>query len=400
MGFVWYALIAMSAKPWVSSVVLALALLGIGSCSVSEKSETFVASPQEVPEVEVNTLEIGSTAPAFRLPGVDGKFYTLSDFSDAPVLVVIFTCNHCPTAQAYEERIKTFVADYRPKGVSTVAISPNSPLGLLYGELGYTDLGDTYEEMKIRAKDHQFNFPFLYDGDDEQVSIAYGPVATPHVFVFDSDRKLRYTGRVDGSEKPGTGHAEDLRAAVDAILAGQEIANPTTKSFGCSTKWAWKTSWREKVNREWDESPVSLESVDAQGVRQLLANDSDKLRLVNIWATWCGPCIIEYPELVVIHRMYKDRDFEFVSLSADTPEKREDALKFLNRNHSAVRNLIFSEDDRYALIDAVDPEWDGALPYTLLVEPGGRVAYRKKGAIDPLELKRAIVDHPMIGRYY
>ncbi|MFZ0428640.1 MAG: redoxin domain-containing protein [Acidobacteriota bacterium] len=390
----------MSGKQWIASFWLGMALLVWGGCSVSETPESFVAAPRAMPEVNVTTLAIGSRAPDFRLPGVDGKFHTLSEFRDAEVLAVIFTCNHCPTAQAYEERIKEFVADYRPKGVATVAISPNSPLGLLYEELGYTDLGDTFEEMKIRARDHEFDFPYLYDGDDQQISIAYGPVATPHAFVFDRDRSLRYTGRLDGSEKPGTGQAEDLRAAVDAVLAGEDVGNPVTKSFGCSVKWSWKTQWREKVNREWDESPVSLESVDVEGVRKLLANDSDKLRLINVWATWCGPCVIEYPELVEIHRMYKDRGFELVSLSADSPENREAALKFLKQKHSALRNLIFSLEDQYALIEAVDPAWDGALPYTLLVEPGGRVAYRKEGAIDPLELKRAIVGHELIGRYY
>jgi thiol-disulfide isomerase/thioredoxin len=132
----------------------------------------------------------------------------------------------------------------------------------------------------------------------------------------------------------------------------------------------------------------------------LIRNDSEKLRLVNVWATWCGPCIIEFPELIDIHRMYKGRDFEFVSLSADSPENREDVLKFLEEKESAVTNLIFDKGDPYALIEAIDPDWNGALPYTILVEPGGKPVYAKQGMIDPLELKRIIVDHPMIGRYY
>ena len=101
------------------------------------------------------TLAIGSTAPDFRLPGVDGKTHSLADFGQAKVLVVIFTCNHCPTAQAYEGRIARLDADYRDKGVAVVAISPNNPAAVRLDELGYTDLGDSFEEMKIRAKDHQ-----------------------------------------------------------------------------------------------------------------------------------------------------------------------------------------------------------------------------------------------------
>ena len=135
-------------------------------------------------------LEIGATAPDFSLPGIDGKTYSLADFKDAHVLVVVFTCNHCPTAQAYEERIKQLAADYKDRGVAVVAIQPNDPAAVRLDELGYTDLSDSLEDMKIRAEDHHFNFPYLYDGETQATARAYGPVATPHVFIFDRDRKL------------------------------------------------------------------------------------------------------------------------------------------------------------------------------------------------------------------
>src|SRR5438477_2712317 len=120
------------------------------------------------------TLPIGSSAPDFSLPGVDGKTSTLKDFASAKILIVMFTSNHCPSAQAYEERIKKIVTDYKDKGVQLVGINPNSPRGLRLDELGYTDMGDTFEEMKIRAKDHAFNFPYLDDGDKQDTARAYG----------------------------------------------------------------------------------------------------------------------------------------------------------------------------------------------------------------------------------
>jgi peroxiredoxin len=383
----------------VSTIVLLSFSLGVRAQAVTAP-ESFIPDPQMVEEVEVETLKIGAQAPDFRLPGVDGEFYQLSDFKDAKALVILFTCNHCPTAQAYEARIKAIAEEYRGRSVALVAISPNSPLGLLLEELGYADMGDTYEDMQIRARDAEYNFPYLYDGDTHEASLKYGPVATPHVFVFDKERKLRYTGRIDGSEKPGTANAEDLRGAIEAVLKGGSIAEPTTKAFGCSTKWSWKVAWKEKVEKDWREAPVELQDIGVDGVRALLANDTDKLLLVNLWATWCGPCIIEYPEFLRIHRMYKDRDFEFVSISADAPEQKDKVLKFLEKKESAVRNFIFDSDDQYQLIEAVDPNWQGALPYTLLIEPGGKVIFSLQSTIDPLELKRKIVDHPLIGRYY
>lgn len=393
-------------------VLITAGLIGFASCGAKKDSPEivsvdgitrdveFVANPQDIKEHKVKTLAINSSAPDFNLPGTDGKFYELEDFDDAEVLVIIFSCNHCPTAQAYEDRIIQLVDDYSSKGVQVVAISPNSIKTVLLEELGYSDLNDSYEEMKIRAAYKNYNFPYLYDGDTQEASIKYGPVATPHAFVFDKQRLLKYSGRLDATEKPGTAQADDLRTAIDAVLLGVDILEPVTKTFGCSVKWGWKMSWTNKVNSDFAKMPVSLEEINEDGVKILMNNDSDNLWLINIWATWCGPCVIEYPEFVDIHRMYVGRDFEFISLSADKLDQKEKALKFLKSKHSSMKNYIFSGTDIYKLINAVDPEWDGALPYTVLIEPGGNIVYKKMGSIDPLELKRSIVDHPMIGRYY
>ena len=369
--------------------------------NASENETGFVASPQFIAKQEVPVLELGATAPDFNLPGVDGKFHTLSEYGASDVFVIIFTCNHCPTAQAYEERMIQIAEDYKDKSVQLIAISPNSPLGLLYGELGYTDLDDDYTSMILRADYAQFNFPYLYDGDTEEASLKYGPVATPHAYVFDADRKLTYQGRLDASEKPGTANAEDLRAAIDATLAGKPVAMSTTKVFGCSTKWGWKNEYKEKVDADWAARPVDLEMADVDAIRQIVSNDgNEKLRLINVWATWCGPCIIEYPDFLVLQRMYGARDFEFVSVSADKPEHHNKALKFLKEKQSGVKNYLFAKDDKYALIEAIDPEWNGALPYTLLVDDKGNKVFSHQGQVDFLELKRAIVEHPKIGRYY
>lgn len=361
---------------------------------------TFVPNPVAVPKQEVKVLETGQSAPDFRLPDVNGKFVSLSDFNKSDVLVIIFHCNHCPTAQAYEDRMISFTNDYKDKSVAMVAIMPNSALGLLPEECGYTDLNDSFEEMKIRYEHKKYNFPYLYDGDTQSVAIAYGPYATPHAFVFDKDRKLRYNGRIDGIEKPGAANSEDLRAAVDAVLAGKPVETPVNKVFGCTTKWAWKNEYGKEVEAKWNAQPSPLLKLNEAGIKELVKNPTDKLRLINVWATWCAPCILEYPDLVQLQRWYGQRNFEFVSLSADNPEHIDRAQKFLDKTHSPVQNYLFDGTDKYKLIEALDPNWNGALPYTLLVEPGGKVVYSYQGSVDLLELKRAIVEHPLMGRYY
>ena len=350
---------------------------------------------------EVTTLGIGTKAPDFKLPGVDGKTYSLASFSKAKILVVIFTCNHCPTAQAYEDRIIRFTTEYQTQGVAVVAISPNDPLAVRLDELGYTDLGDSFEEMKLRASQRNYNFPYLYDGETETVSRAYGPVATPHIFVFDEERKLRYQGRFDDVEKPSKTPANfDTRNAVNALLSKKPVPVEITKVFGCSVKWAEKKDYQQKALDEWAKELVSLESIDETGIKALVKNNSEKLRLINIWATWCGPCITEFPEFITINRMYRGRDFEFISLSADDPEKKEKVVRFLKEKQASCKNYLFNTDDKYKLIESVDPKWQGALPYTMLVEPGGKIVYGKQGRIDPMEIKRMIVENRHIGRYY
>jgi peroxiredoxin len=361
--------------------------------SITGYSQTTQAEPK--------TLEPGAKAPDFSLPGIDGKTYTLKDFDKSPVLVIIFSCNHCPTAQAYEDRIIAISKDYKAKGVALVMISPNSTKALNLSELGYTDMGDSFEEMQLRAQDKGFTFPYLYDGDEQKCALTYGPAATPHCFVFDKNRILKYAGRVDGSEKPGTGEGEDLRNAIDAVLSGKPVNTPVTKVFGCSIKWSWKDEYTRQLYKKWAGLAVTLEDIDVSGIKDLIKNNSSgKLRLINIWATWCGPCITEFPDLVIIDRMYRGRAFEMITISADKQAKKEDALSFLKVQQASNKNYIFNKDDVYQMIEAVAPDWQGGLPFTMLIEPGGRIIYQKQDTFDPLEMKKLIVDNKYIGRYY
>lgn len=352
-------------------------------------------------QVTHTTLASGAPAPDFSLPGIDGKTYTLQSFKDAKVLAVVFICNHCPTSQAYEDRLVKLTSDYVSKGVKVVAINPNNPASLRLDELGYSDLGDSFEDMKVRAKDRHFNFPYLYDGETEIASNKYGPVATPHIFIFDKDRKLRYNGRIDDMENPAkTPRSLDARNAIDAVLAGKEVVVPVTKTFGCSIKWAEKQDWIQKAAVTWANEPVKLDTIDAGGIATLVKNKSDKLRLINLWATWCGPCVAEFPELVTIMHLYRDRGLEFVTISADDPSRKDKALSFLKGKQASGPNYIYTGDDKYKMIEAVDPKWDGALPYTMLVDPDGKVVYGKQGIINPEELKKIIWDDPLMGRIY
>ncbi len=367
-------------------------------------------------EEGVADLPIGAPAPDFSLPGIEGKTHTLPEYKDGKVLVIFFTSNHCPTSHGAAARLKTFLADYRPKGMTFVAINPNHPDGLSIDELGYSKYNDGFEDMKKYAAEEGFDFPYLYDGETQAVAKAYGCLATPHVFVFDAERKLRYKGRFDDSRFGGddsTVKSPDTRNAVKALLAGQPVPVEITQPHGCSTKWRSKQAGIAKQTEKWDKTPVEVAPIDADGVAALRKGGTKNMRLINVWATWCGPCVAEFPELVTTARKYDMRDFEFISISADDPKDTPQVKAFLEKRNAGLsarlqksvkaegrpsNSYVFTGASNDDLMKAVDPQWPGGIPHTVLVGPNGEILWRHNGAVKGDELRAKVLE--LLGNYY
>jgi peroxiredoxin len=348
---------------------------------------SFTAVAQEPHPV----LALGSLAPDFALPGVDGRIHKLADYASTPVLVVIFTCNHCPIAQMYERRIQELADDYKSEGVAVVAIEPNDPQAIRIDELDSSDVSDSLPEMKIRATYKHLTYPYLYDGETQQVARAYGPRATPHAFVFDRQRHLRYEGRIDNSYRTELVRTHEVRDAIDALLADRTVTVTHAGAFGCSTKWAEKSADRIAAEQKIEEQPVTLALASKADLARLRTNPSHQMMLVTFWATWCGSCVAEFGELEDTLRMYADRDFSLVTVSANLPDERASVLRFLEKKHATSINLLIDSEDTEAHQTAFDPEWDSAVPYTILLSGDGKVLYKKLGSVDLLELRRTIL---------
>jgi len=337
-------------------------------------------------------LAIGVNAPDFALPGVDGQTHRLGDYASSAVLAVVFTCNYCPASQLYERRIQQLYDDYRGKGVAVVAISPNRPEAVPVSELAWSDSGDSLSEMKARSAFRRLEYPYLYDGESQAVSKAFGVLATPQIFVFDRARTLRYEGRIDDNVSEPAVTSHDARDAIDALLANRPVATTHTRVTGCAP--AWGSGPAEGPNDDAiasDGRLVDVEMAPAETLKALRANGTDKLVLVNFWATWCGPCAVEFPDLVRTDRMYRGRGLQFVSVSENQPEERALVLEFLRKHQASNRNLLFATPETYVLQAAFDPAMPAAVPFTLLITPNGDVLFQELGSLDVLKMRRAIL---------
>ncbi|MBC8127695.1 MAG: redoxin family protein [Gloeobacteraceae cyanobacterium ES-bin-144] len=363
----------------------------------------LLAWAQEVPKV----LALASAVPDFSLPGTDGKTYTLADFKNSKVLCVIFASNHCPDSVAAAARIEQIYQDYKDKGVALIAVNPNNPDSLTPDELGYSPYSDSEEEMAPFAKSFGWTFPYLYDGAKQQFANACGAQSTPHAFIFDADRKLRYTGRIDdGGRNPAAVGKSYLRDALDALLGGTDVKEPATRSFGCSTKWLFKASRVAADQANWEKKPVTVADLTEELTKKIRANSSKNLRLINFWSTTCGPCVKEFPDLVDTSRRFQNRPFEFISINVDPIGQRAAVLKFLESRHAAMpdptaaslkadglttNNYQWTGGNPDLLAQAIDPEWTGSLPHNVLIAPGGKILWRHSDEVDVVELRRQIL---------
>jgi peroxiredoxin len=375
---------------------------GLGACvAIAAAPETVAQPSAQAPpqstgrgiqaDLEHPVLPIGSPLPSFALPGIDGKTHKASEYSATKVLAVVFESNHCPVSQLYEGRIEKLYEDYRRKGVTLVAINPNNPKTVRLDELGYTDVTDSLPEMKLRAKLRGIDWPYLYDGDTQAVSLKFGAVATPHIFVFDQERKLRYQGRIDDNQREDLVKTNDARNAIDAVLAGRPVPVAETTAFGCTTKWISKASG---VEQEWariQAEPVTVEMAGADDLKKLRANATDKVLLVNVWTMGCAACTAQLFDLETTYRMFRKRAFELVTVNANAPADNPAVLAFLKKQYASSPNKQFATTDRVGLQAAWGTTWRVEQPLTMVIAPGGNVLYQKEGKVDILEVRRIIL---------
>jgi peroxiredoxin len=343
------------------------------------------------PDREHPVLPIGASFPDFNLPGVDGKMHTLSEYSGAKILAVVFESNHCPVSIAYETRIKKLYEDYKSKGMVLIAINPNNASAIQLSELGYTDTTDDMKDMIIRTKLRHIEWPYLYDGETQSTASKFGAIATPHIFIFDQDRKLRYEGRIDDSTASAKVKSQDARNAIEEMLAGQPVAVPITPVFGCSTKWLSKSTGVKEEMVKINAEPVKLTAASLDDIKKLRANATDKTVIVYFWSTKSKESMDRLIDYETTYRMYRRRKFDMVTVSTDKPSDQSKVTDFLQEQHASGTNLQLDSGDTRALQDAVGAKWKTSEPFVMVIAPNGKVVYQKAGTADILNVRRYVM---------
>jgi peroxiredoxin len=336
-------------------------------------------------------LAVGSSIPDFNLPGVDGKMHKPGEWASAKVLAIVFECNHCTTSQLYEGRLEKIVADYKSKGMAIVSINPNNPKSVRYDEMGYTDMNDSLAEMKTRMQFRGFQWPYLYDGETQEVANKFGVVATPHIYLFDKDRKLQYEGRIDDNQREDLVKVQDARNALDAMFAGKPVAVTDTKAFGCTTKWLAKSGDIDQEMNRFKAAPVTIEAATADQVKTLRANATDKPTLLYVYPSKCATCAADFPDVMKTYWMYhKERGFDLTTI-AEGPAADESAVLEMLKGQLAWNPNKLYTGDHASLQTALGVTWKAGTPLTLVIAPGGKIVYQKDGKADILQARRQVL---------
>ena len=349
---------------------------------------------------------IGRPAAEFALPDLDGKRHALRDYRGRTVAAV-FLSTECPFSNAYHARLRAIAADYAARGVVLLGINAHPD--------------ETLDRIREHAKRNELAFPILKD-EGGRVADLYGATRTPEVFVIDAAGALRYHGRIDNSKDPARVQRNDLREALDELLAGSPVRVAETKSFGCPVRMVRKpaAATAEERTAAFDRLPGFVNGfapqtkkapakrpaakaapapTGAPRVALLKPADFEKLKneakgkilVINFWATWCSPCVAEFPEFVALDEKYRSRGVEMVGISADdSTELKTSVTAFLRKQRATFRNFVQDTDDPQQMVDVVDKEWPGVLPATFVYDRTGARIYKRYGIIDREELLAAI----------
>ncbi|MCI0338300.1 MAG: redoxin domain-containing protein [Acidobacteria bacterium] len=318
---------------------------------------------------------IGQAVPDFTLTDLKGKKHSLKDYR-GKIVALAFIGTQCPISNDYNARMRAISEDYAGKNVVFLGVNSN--------------FNEPLSEVKKHAAKNNLGFTILKDNGNK-VADAYGAQRTPEMFLVDSEGVLRYHGRIDNSREVRRVNRQDLRVALDELLAGKPVSVTDGKAFGCVIK-------RVQTAKEFKAGKIQAKNFEPK-IGLLKPVDFDKFKnaekgnvlVINFWATWCGPCVAEFPELVAIDSKYRDKGVKMVAISADeVADIKSKVIPFVKEQKAMFNILVQDTEDPEEMMAVVDKNWQGTLPATFVYDKQGNLAYTRYGVIDRDLLLEAI----------
>ncbi len=328
-------------------------------------------------------LTVGAAAPEFELKDLSGQSHSLKSYRGKPT-VIAFISARCPISNLYKDRIKAVADEYSKRDVNFVGINSSAD--------------ETVAEVRAHAKENNFSFTVLKD-EGNVVADAYAAERTPKVYVIDAEGVLRYQGRIDNSQNIRLVKQNDLRVALDELLAGKVVTVADTQAMGCIIKRVQdlaqsktakpapgKTTTKPAAAKPAAASAaaVNVALLKPAAFADMIKKSAGKVVIVNFWATWCGPCVAEFPEFVKLDNEYRAKGgVRFVHITADdSTDLKTKVIPFLKKQQSQADQFLQDTEDPQEMIDAVFKEWSGVLPATFVYDKTGKMVFHRLGIID------------------
>jgi peroxiredoxin len=313
---------------------------------------------------------VGQPVPDFTLADLSGRTHSLKDYRGKSV-VVGFISARCPISNAYKDRIRAIADEYAKRGVAFLGVNSSAD--------------ESIEEARAYAAKNNLDFPILKD-EGNVVADAYAAERTPKIYLIDGEGVLRYQGRIDNSQDPRMVKRNDLREALNEMLSGKPVSVAETKALGCLIKRvqdAKAIPAMAPAKTKVTQAEPKVGTLKPADFGKFKDSAKGKVLVLNFWATWCGPCVAEFPELVALDAKYRDKGVKLVGITADDADDVQPKVIPFIKKHNVKFDIIRQDtDDPEEMLNQITKDWNGVIPATFVYDKKGNLAYSRFGIID------------------
>ncbi len=328
--------------------------------------------------------------PAFSLRATNGEIYSQSDFNDKKVIGIVFLSNHCKVSQLFQNHLMVLTRKYS-KNVVIIAVSPNYEQSILPDELAYSDLGDSFQDMVKRANRMKYNFPYLYDGNDQNLTKEIGAKITPTIYLYNQDRELFYSGRIGNIDSPDNMETSEVNQAISSLLIGEKTSFKRTKVFGTAIKTKNHLLVAEQVRQRYADEKVRLSEADARKLNFYLTHNTRKPKLFYVWQTNDGKTRDNLIKLSFLYKIFRKRGLKLITVCIAKKNEKERIVEFLENSQLSSTNFIVYGHHISPLASIIPDEVEKVTPYYRLLSSRGDKLLGSHGEISTDSLRIEIV---------